>query len=102
MVDNVVGDDVEPKLAKNEAYGDALVKVPAMSNQPLIWNRLKSKFHFKLTLVKLKNLNRYLSVLFAKFTTPPHFLQQMQDRESEKSYLVGFVDKGKGPDLLFV
>jgi len=36
MVDNVVGDDVEPKLAKNEAYGDALVKVPAMSNQPLI------------------------------------------------------------------
>jgi len=65
-------------------------------------NRFKSKFHFKLTLVNLKNLNRHLSVLFAKFARLPHFLHQMQDGESEKSYMVGFVDKGKGPDLLFV
>ena len=88
MVDNVVGDDVEPKPAKNEASDDAS-GVGSGNVKPL-----KSKYHFKLTLVKLKNLNRYLLVLFAKFATPPHFLQQMQDGESEKSYLIGFVDKG--------
>jgi len=77
-------------------------KVPTMSNQPLMSNRFESKFHFKLALVKLKNLNRYLSVLFAKVTTPPNILQQMQDGDSDKSYLIGFVDKGKGPNLVFV
>jgi len=69
-------------------------KFPAMSNQPLMRNLLKLKFHLKLALVKLKNLNRYLSVLFAKVAAPPQVLQQMQDGESEKSCLVGFVDKG--------
>jgi len=73
MADNVASDEVELKPAKNEVS----VMVPAMSNQPLMWNRLKSKFHFKLALVKVKNQNRYLSVLFVKVATPPHFLQQM-------------------------
>jgi len=77
-------------------------KLPAMSNQPLMSNRFKSKFHFKLALIKLKNLNWCLSVLFTKVATLPHILQQMQDGESDKSYLIGFVDKGQGPDLVFV
>ena len=94
MVDNVADDDVEPKPAKNEASGD--VK-PTVNVKPS-----KVKIHFKLKMVKLKNLHRYLSVLFAKFATPPRFLQQMKDGESEKSYLVGFVDKRQKPDLLFV
>ena len=98
MVDNVAGDDIEPKPAKTEASGVGFDDV----KPTVMWNHLTSKFPIKLTLVKLKNLNRYLFVLFAKFATPPHFLQQMQDGEGEKSYLVGFVDKGKWPDLLFV
>ena len=71
MVDNVADDDVEPKPVKNEASGD--VK-PTVNVKPS-----KVKIHFKLKMVKLKNLHRYLSVLFAKFATPPHFLQQLKD-----------------------
>ena len=81
-------------LNRNRPKKKVPAKVPAMSNQALISNHLKSKFQFKLELVKFKNLNRYLPVLFVKLVTPPHFLQQMQDGESEKSYLLGFADKG--------
>jgi len=94
MVDNGAGDDVEPKPVKKEASGDV---------KPIVnVNYFESKFHFKLALVKLKNLNWYLSVLFAKVATPPHILQQMKDGESDKSYLIGFVNKGQGRDLVFV
>ena len=31
-----------------------------------------------------------------------HFLQQMKDGEIKKNYLVGFVDKRQGLDLLFL
>ena len=84
MVDNVAGDDVEPKPAKNEASDDAS-GVGSGNVKPL-----KSKYHFKLTLVKLKNLQQYLSVVFAKFATPPHFLTT-NARWREREELLGWV-----------
>jgi len=70
--------------------------VPVMSNQPFLWNRLKSKFHFKLALVKVKNQNWYLSVLFAKVARPPYFLQQMQDGEATRVTWLGSSTRCKG------
>jgi len=105
MGENVAGDDDEPKPGKIKASDEAFGVGSGDVKPTVLMKPVKVKILFQAHIGKIerkKNLNWYLPVLIAKFATPPHFLQQMKYGESEKSYLVGFVDKRQGPDLLFV
>jgi len=89
MVDNLADDDVEPKLAKIEASGD--VK-PTVNVKPF---NVKIPFH-NIGKIEEKPKPVLIGVVCRVHDTTSFFTR------SEKSYLVGFVDKGQGSDLLFV
>jgi len=70
MVDNVAGDDVEPKPAKIEAseVGSSDVK-PTVNVKPF-----KVKIPFQANIGKIEEPKSVSIGVFAKFATPPHFL----------------------------
>jgi hypothetical protein len=100
MVDNVADDDVEPKPAKIEAsdIGSGDVK------QTVNVKPFKVKIPFQANIGKIEEKPKPvpIGVVCKVCDTASFFLQQMKDGESEKSYLVGFVDKQQRPNLLFV
>jgi len=84
MVDNVTSDEVKPKPAKNEASGDGFGDVKPTANV----KPFKVKIPFQAHIGKSEEPKPVPIGVVCEF------LQQMQDGESDKSYLIGFVDKG--------
>jgi len=114
MVENVVEDVVEPKPGKNKASDVGVGSGVASGDvKPTKQVELKVKILFQAHIVH----NQARPVPIGNFEekpklvptgvrviqeTPGHFLQQMKDGKIEKNYLVGFVDKRLGPDLLIL
>jgi len=112
MVENVGEDGIELKPAKSKVFGEAS-DVASGDVKPTKQVGFKVKIPFQAHIVQ----NQAKPVFTGNFeekpkpvptgvrvieVTPGHFLQQLKDGETVKNYLVGFVDKRQGPNLLFL
>ena len=90
MVDKVADDDVEPKPAKKEGSGEGSGDVkPSFNFKPF-----KVQIPIQARIGKIQEPNPVPTGVICEARDTTSFLQQMQDGESEKSYLLGFADKG--------